>query len=103
MTPALRIACLADFDVMFCCSGINTDPAAWDPEQKFTELQNAPAANVKNICYAFSNISRFLKIPVSVPGLSEPRAGVSDPRWLWRGGGDVPLPGSAVGARGRSR
>ena len=34
-----EIDCLADFDVVFCCSGINTDPNDWDSEQKFTEQQ----------------------------------------------------------------
>lgn len=41
--------CLADFDVMLCCSGINTDPNDWDPAQRFTEQQTVSAENVKNI------------------------------------------------------
>lgn len=87
MTPALRTVCLAEFDVMFCCSGINTDPNHWDSEQKFTEQQNVSTENVKNICYCIFKYLIFLENPFL---------------WLWRGEGDVSLPSSAVGGGGCS-
>lgn len=63
MTPALRIDCLADFDGLFCCSGIKTDPDNWDSEQKPTEQQNVSTDNGENICCKFFKSLIFLENP----------------------------------------